>query len=234
MAKVQIHDRPCVGLGTLGCVIALAGLMLGISQYQLYRAQQQLNHLQERKTQIRHELTQTHQSYFATVDRIVSDLYVGPSRPTFAVRGVSRADLRCMTENIYHEARNQSLAGQIAVAMVTLNRVQSSQWPNTVCGVVYQGSLRGPQARGCQFSWTCDGTSQRVANRPVWDRIHALSETILGYPRDQLIDITNGATHYHADYVNPAWAKRIEFVTRIDNHLFYRYHRAPSTASAPQ
>ena len=132
-----------------------------------------------------------------------------------------------MAANIYHEAKNQSMLGQFAVAQVVMNRVEDSRFPDTVCEVVKQGLTyrNGKVVIGkCQFSWYCDGKSDEPnRNRKAWSNAirHAsiiMTETIN-------IDVTDGATHYHASYVRPAWAKTKKRTTRIDKHIFYRWEK---------
>jgi len=129
----------------------------------------------------------------------------------------------CLTDNIYFEARNQSDAGKIAVAMVTMNRVQSREYPKTVCGVVKQ------QTRGtCQFSWWCDSKlkAKSIARRFVQaekdmiEEIRQISLWVYFY-HNQIKDQTNGATFYHATYVRPQW-KNVEKTIKIGDHIFYR------------
>ena len=135
----------------------------------------------------------------------------------------------CLALNIYHEARGQSIAGQIAVGQVTFNRVKDKRFPNTICEVVTQGphrpSWKGtgemiPVRNKCHFSWYCDGRSDKVKQPKVYDKIMALSRMLVS---QDMIDITSGATHYHADYVYPAWAKTKRRTTKIEDHIFYRW-----------
>ena len=135
--------------------------------------------------------------------------------------------LMCMAANIYHEAKNQSMLGQFAVAQVVMNRVEDSRFPDTICEVVKQGLTyrNGKVVIGkCQFSWYCDGKSDEPnRNSKAWSNAirHAsiiMTETIN-------IDVTDGATHYHASYVRPAWAKTKKRTTRIDKHIFYRWEK---------
>lgn len=136
---------------------------------------------------------------------------------------------QCMALNIYHEARDGSVLGQRAVAMVTLNRVESQRYPDDVCSVVYQANRdsNGNIIRHqCQFSWFCDGKSDRpntenVIEARAWELAQEIAiEMIVDY--GTMEDFTEGSTMYHADWVNPYWADDYEFVTRIDDHLFYR------------
>jgi spore germination cell wall hydrolase CwlJ-like protein len=111
--------------------------------------------------------------------------------------------------NVYWEARDQSLAGQVAVAQVTMERVASPNYPNDVCSVVYQ--LK-------QFSWYWDGKSDIPIEEAAWDRAQMVAMGVLaGSGHSDL----KGVTHYHALYVKPYWAKYMTVVTKIDDHIFY-------------
>lgn len=127
-------------------------------------------------------------------------------------------EIDCLARNIYFEARNQSVLGQLAVAEVVLNRVKSKRFPNTICEVVYQGGEK--RRHRCQFSWYCDGKSDRTYNLDEWKEIYDFTVDIYR-DRDRIIDITNGAIFYHADYVKPYWAAQVTYTITIDNHLFY-------------
>jgi len=122
----------------------------------------------------------------------------------------------CLALNTYHEAKNQSTVGQIATAQVVMNRVEDKRFPNTVCEVVKQGPTRPswedpnkeyPIKHRCQFSWYCDGKSDVPKNEKAWRK--AQDVAFLVYYNKIQIDVTEGATHYHATYVRPAWAKTI-------------------------
>ena len=136
--------------------------------------------------------------------------------------------LMCMAFNIYHEANNQSMLGQIAVGQVVMNRVEDSRFPDTVCEVVkqavtYKGTDK-PVIHKCQFSWYCDGKKDEPNyNSKSWSK--ALNYAVIVLGGDITLDVTNGATHYHATYVRPAWAKTKTRTTRIDRHIFYRWER---------
>ena len=130
-----------------------------------------------------------------------------------------------LVKNVYFEARNQGIAGQLAVAMVTINRVEDPRFPNTIQEVVTQGhTYRNgfPIRHRCQFSWYCDGKSDRIRN---WKSFNEIKRIILIYVqnRDIMIDITEGATHYHADYVRPDWARTKKKTIEIEDHIFYRW-----------
>jgi len=136
----------------------------------------------------------------------------------------------CMAKNIFFEAAVESTAGKLAVAQVTLNRVESKHYPNTVCEVVYEGphytASDGqllPKRDRCQFSWYCDGRGDdpREGSK-MWDEAQELARYIL-LRQDELPDITDGALHYHANYIDaPRWASHKRVSTRIDTHIFYR------------
>lgn len=146
-----------------------------------------------------------------------------PKRTDAVMRTVSAAgagqatadDLRCMTEAIYYEARSEPESGQRAVAQVVLNRMADPRYPQSVCGVIYEHK---PGARTCQFSFTCDGSMNRgVRNPDAWSRAERYaSEALSGAVRADTV-----ATHYHADYVAPRWARAFQQVARVGAHIFY-------------
>ena len=123
---------------------------------------------------------------------------------------------RCLTEAIYFEARGEGFQGQVGVAEVILNRVDDERWPDTICGVVNQGT--GEKYR-CQFSYTCDGLPDTVEDQLSWDRAGRYAAAMMEEgPRI----FTGGATFYHADYVDPYWAKEFVRTANIGAHRFYR------------
>jgi len=132
--------------------------------------------------------------------------------------------LVCLALNVYHEARDQSTAGQIAVAQVVINRTNDDRYPNTVCEVVQQGPVYKntdlPVRHKCQFSWYCDGKKDYAEDTEALTKALAVASTVID---GQTIDIVDGATHYHAVYVHPDWAKTKVKTVRIDNHIFYRW-----------
>jgi spore germination cell wall hydrolase CwlJ-like protein len=124
------------------------------------------------------------------------------------------ADWQCLTEALYFEARGEGLAGQVAVAEVILNRVDSPLYPGRVCGVVKQ---RG--GGGCQFSYVCDGRADRMRETGAADLAGRIARAMLdGAPRV----LTDGATHFHSRHVRPGWSKRFAHTTTIGAHRFYR------------
>ena len=136
--------------------------------------------------------------------------------------------VECLAKNIYFEARNEPFAGQLAVALVTLNRVYDDTFPNTVCDVVYQGihTTDGfPKRDRCQFSWYCDGASDEVRNLVAFNttqKIANLAMISYGSMKSQGLDYTEGAIYYHTYEINPRWSTAYPKVGRIGDHIFYR------------
>lgn len=124
----------------------------------------------------------------------------------------------CLATAIYHEARGESLRGQFAVAEVILNRVDSRKFPNSICGVVYQGAQAGRYG-GCQFSFACDGNSEAMPNRNAALIAQRIAKVMAGGGTRAL---TQGAKYFHTTAVSPSWAKRFTQTTHIGAHLFYR------------
>lgn len=137
---------------------------------------------------------------------------------------VDKKELECMSKNIYFEAALESTAGKLAVAQVTMNRVKSTNYPNTVCAVITQGKHYAsghPVRDRCQFSWYCDGKPDLIRNPKAWKDSIGIAETVM-FQKDWMIDITDGAIFYHADYVEPRWASQKRRMVSIDTHIFYR------------
>ena len=128
------------------------------------------------------------------------------------------AALMCLALNVYFEARNDSMVGQYAVAQVVMNRVQSSKFPNDVCSVVKQSRNDGT----CQFSWYCDGKSDRPREPYAWAYAQMVAADVLIGQGVDTVDMTQGATHYHAHYVRPYWADKLEYTVTYGSHLFYK------------
>lgn len=122
----------------------------------------------------------------------------------------------CLSQAIYYEARNQEVMGQLAVADVVLNRVADKRFPNTICGVVFQGVK---SRRGCQFSFACDGSMKKAREPRSWKAAEHLGDLVFRGFRPPL---TQFSTFYHADYVAPYWAKVFNETTVIGDHIFYR------------
>ena len=136
--------------------------------------------------------------------------------------------IECLAKNMYFEARGEQKDGQDAVAFVTINRVRSDRYPNTICEVVYQAKVdsRGrPLRNQCQFSWYCDGKVDTVYES-IYSKLYKRAEFIYinYYLNDAMEDTTDGATHYHSDKVEPYWSKHTNYqlVASIGQHLFYQ------------
>ena len=140
--------------------------------------------------------------------------------------------VQCLSKNIYFEAATQSTAGKLAVAFVTKNRVDSERFPNTFCEVIYEGlhwTSGHPKRDRCQFSWYCDGMGDNPRNGRAWESSQSIALWFY-QNKDRIIDITDGATHYHADWMKkyPKWAKQYKQNVRIDDHIFYENQRLRS------
>lgn len=129
--------------------------------------------------------------------------------------------IMCLALNIYHEARGEPLAGQLAVAQVVLNRVKSPKFPDTVCEVVHQGQYNKttPIKNRCQFSWWCDGKSDVPKDNTAWEEIAELATKLV---TKQNVDITEGALYYHTTNIDPYWSKQFKQTVIINSHVFYR------------
>lgn len=133
----------------------------------------------------------------------------------------SKGEEHCLATAIYFEARGESEKGQQAVAEVILARTKTPGRPPTICGVVYEGSHR---KTGCQFSFTCDRTSDVAPANEAWSRARRIASDMLS-AIGRLNSVVRGATFYHANYVNPRWASRMVKVAQIGTHIFYRPKR---------
>lgn len=146
------------------------------------------------------------------------------SRPdTAAARFVLRADaadreraVTCLAQAAYYEASGEGVDGERAVAQIVLNRLHHPGFPSTVCGVVYQG---GDRTTGCQFSFVCDGSMQRVPAPALWTRSREIAEQALA---GKVFAPVGHATHYHSDYVLPYWADSLDKSVQLGHHIFYR------------
>ena len=145
----------------------------------------------------------------------------------------STEELECLALNIYFEAGVESTAGKLAVANVTINRKNSSDYPDTICGVVKEGKhyhdkkidKRYPLRDRCQFSWYCDGLVDKPKKGRTWNTSLEVAEIALKkHYADILIDITDGSTHYHANWMEkyPSWAYTKKKMATIDRHIFYK------------
>jgi spore germination cell wall hydrolase CwlJ-like protein len=142
-----------------------------------------------------------------------------PARP-FVFRGDEadrQAALTCLTQAVYYEAGFEPIAGAEAVAQVVLNRVRHPIFPKSVCGVVYQGAQL---KTGCQFSFACDGSLNKVPAKGAWDRAKAVAEKALG---GYVAKTVGEATHYHTNYVLPWWAPTVTKIAEVGTQIFYRW-----------
>lgn len=141
---------------------------------------------------------------------------LSPMLTEFDMDGVAETDrdeIYCAAQNIYFESRGEPDIGQVAVALVVLNRVNDRRWPSTICDVVWQDK---------QFSWTHDGKSDRIKlsnkiERHAW--IKSVFYAVMALSEE---DVTNGATHYHNTSVTPYWIDSMKQTAVIGNHIFYR------------
>lgn len=133
------------------------------------------------------------------------------------------AQWQCLAEALYFEARGESVRGMFAVGEVIMNRVDNAQFPDTLCGVINQGTGR---KYACQFTYTCDGLAEHIGEPRAWDRVGKVAMMLIeGAPRQ----LTDGATHYHTKAVNPSWSRVYPRTASIGAHHFYR--RPTRTAS---
>lgn len=164
-------------------------------------------------------------------DPIPGELYNEDNQP----------ELYCLAMNIYHEAKSEPIAGQYAVADVVINRMFDTRYPNTICEVVLQGPVREswktrkdpnladderqyyPVRHKCQFSWYCDGKKDSTRDNDAWRLAQEIAYRIAHEKKYR--GITEGATHYHATYVSPTWARELTLVGRIGTHIFYRWSK---------
>ena len=164
---------------------------------------------------------------FQPVNDVSAEMFqtVSLSTADFAVQDAAidtAAEQQCLAEAIYYEARSESTRGQKAVAEVVLNRVESRFYPDSVCGVVYQGTERAKarKRKNCQFSFTCDGSMERwTAAGEKWADAENLAAIMLD---GDYTPQTKDATHYHATYVKPVWAKRLKRTRQVGKHIFYQ------------
>lgn len=125
-------------------------------------------------------------------------------------------ELTCLAKNIYFEARSEPLEGKLAVAHVVMNRVASQYFPETVCGVVQDGTEE--VLNRCQFSWYCDGKPDEIDDLAAWAEATTLASMVYWGRAD---DPSEGALWYHADYVKPVWRKAFAEGPTIGRHIFY-------------
>lgn len=147
----------------------------------------------------------------------VDDLQKREIDPDYMTAAEVEKSLDCLAINVYREAGHEPFEGKVAVAQVTLNRVNSNKFPRDVCAVVYQKS-RFTERVVCQFSWYCDSKHR---NRPVDEEAYEESYRVakMVFLEDFRLESINKALYYHADYVNPNW--KLKRITKIGQHIFY-------------
>ena len=134
-------------------------------------------------------------------------------------------ELACMATAIYFEARGEPMVGQVAVAQVIMSRVYDERYPDTICDVVKQGYYYSwdktiPIRDKCQFSFWCDGKPETIKDEDAYFWATEVAQAVMV---GTLYDTTQGATHYHAYYVQPSWSKKFTRTVRINDHIFYRW-----------
>ncbi|MBT2188006.1 cell wall hydrolase [Sphingobium sp. H33] len=162
-------------------------------------------------------------------NRHILAIDIGPAAASYRFVGRTPVDrlraLSCLTNAIYYEAANEPEEGQRAVAQVVLNRLRSPDWPNSICGVVYQGTERDDLR--CQFTFSCDGSMARIPNGDKWLRARRVAEEALG---GKVFEPAGLATYYHTLTVFPGWATQMHASAIIGAHIFYR---APGPSGTP-
>lgn len=160
------------------------------------------------------------------------------SRPTKSQKAVNAVrqwvdfDLRqitCLQQNIYFESRGESVRGRLATAWVTLNRVNSRHYPETICKVVKQGlkdANGNPLKYKCKFTWYCDGKADTPTEEDAWADAGNLAEMFyrecrVGQTAQCPPDPTQGALYYHTNWVEPSWKFVYNETTRIGSHVYY-------------
>jgi len=131
-------------------------------------------------------------------------------------------DIKCLAMNVYHEARGEPTLGQYAVAIVTMNRVNSRYYPDDVCRVVYQSAWSSTNRRQiAAFSWTLDALEDIPQNSDAWNKAFNIATSV--YQEEHAgSDKIKGALFYHADYVKPRWASKKTKIAKIGRHIFYK------------
>jgi spore germination cell wall hydrolase CwlJ-like protein len=158
--------------------------------------------------------------YSLGVGEVIQEIREDAEKEKTAIRKIktqnihlaNNRELKCLADNIYYEAGNQSTNGKLAVAAVTINRVKSPKFPKSVCSVVYQKT-----GRTCQFSWVCEG-KKRVRSAQQYAESKKVAEKVLLSGANHGI-LGRNVLFYHADYVNPRW--NLRRVAKIGDHIFY-------------
>ena len=193
--------------------ILLVTLMVLFSHLSGVNAARASEAIQSDKYRIGQVLARIHQ---------IAQTYTGTSHKELSVSTHLQNELRCLALNIYFEARSEPESGQRAVGHVVMNRVAHPKYPDSACKVVQQGGEK--VLNRCQFSWWCDGQSDRPMNQEAWVKSLRLAwKVYFGV----LEDTTGGALWYHATYVTPYWSDSLLKGNRIGQHVFYLENRKP-------
>lgn len=130
----------------------------------------------------------------------------------------------CLALNIYFEAKSEPIKGKMAVALTPISRAKVDEFPDTICNVVWQ-KRRHPRTGKwvAQFTWTLDGKPDEPRNQRQWTEAQNMASAIFSEGSNgwHIVDFTNGATHYHANYVDPWWRNKLPYLTKVGAHLFY-------------
>jgi len=147
-----------------------------------------------------------------------SDDIVAMSHNTILTPSISERQIECLAKNMYFEAKSEPIEGIKAVGFVTMNRVADSDFPKTICEVVYQKN-----GKTCQFSWVCLPSHNKVIrDRVSYDKIYELARAIaISQFHDNDFDPTRGSLFFHATYVKPVWSSRMKRKVKIGAHIFY-------------
>ena len=130
-------------------------------------------------------------------------------------RILNEREVKCLTDNIYFEARSEKDIGKKAVALVTLNRLKDDEYPNTICKIVHQRNRYK-----CQFSWTCQ-RKMKVRDSYTYSKCRKIAKhVIMNY--DVMHDVTKGATNFHRRDIRPEWANPRKKTVAIGKHVFYK------------
>lgn len=138
------------------------------------------------------------------------------------ILNTSSSDVQCLARNMYFESAGQMEKGMLAVGLVTLNRLESGKFGDTICKVVNQKTIIKVGKRWkaiCQFSWNCDKRSNKPSDKEAYAKCVLLAKRVL---TGKVPDITKHATHFHTKYVKPAWSKSYRLVAIVGDHKFYR------------
>lgn len=130
----------------------------------------------------------------------------------------------CLALNVYFEAKSEPLKGKIAVALTPIARARADEFPDTVCEVIWQKRKHPKTGKWvAQFTWTLDGKPDTPVNKKEWQHAQNIANAVFSEGSNgwHIVDFTNGATHYHADYVAPWWKNKLPYFTRVGTHLFY-------------